>query len=76
MGRPPRQSFVRGWDVELKIDESQFAGLGAFLFGSVLERFLSLYAMTNSYTSLTMMAAQREGEMARWPPRSGGVELI
>jgi type VI secretion system protein ImpG len=76
MGGPPRQSFVRGWDVELKIDENQFAGLGAYLFGSVLERFLSLYGMTNSYTSLTMRTAQREGEMARWPPRSGGVELI
>ena len=37
-------TFARGRRVELEFDEEQFPGGGMFLFASVLERFLALYA--------------------------------
>jgi type VI secretion system protein ImpG len=53
-------SFVRGTLVEIEIDENQFAGGGAYLFASVLERFLGISASLNSFTQLVVTTPQRK----------------
>jgi type VI secretion system protein ImpG len=64
-------SFARGRRVEIELDEDQFAGGGVYLFASVLERFLALYASLNSFTVLAARTRQRRSIMREWEPRAG-----
>jgi type VI secretion system protein ImpG len=64
-------SFARGLRIDLEIDEEQFAGGGAFLFASVLERFFGLCASLNSFTQLRVTTPQRKEALYEWEPRSG-----
>jgi type VI secretion system protein ImpG len=68
--------FVRGVEVAFDFDEEQYVGSGVYLFASVLERFLALYASVNSFTQLVARSKQREGEIKRWPPRAGEQPLL
>lgn len=63
--------FARGLDVFLDLDETKFVGTSGFLFASVMERFLALYASVNSFSRLTAKFKQSESEFKRWPPRAG-----
>lgn len=63
--------FVRGLEVSIELDEQNFVGSGVYLFASVLERFLSLYASVNSFSQLVASTKQREGVLRRWPPHTG-----
>lgn len=70
-------AFARGTRVELELDEDQFVGSGVYLFASVMERFLALYASVNSFTQLVAKTRQRKGEVLReWPPRAGRKILL
>jgi type VI secretion system protein ImpG len=69
--RDTHPGFVRGLEVSIEFDEQNFVGSGVYLFASVLERFLSLYASVNSFSQLVASTKQREGVMRRWPPRTG-----
>lgn len=69
--RDTHPGFVRGLEVSIDFDEQNFVGSGVYLFASVLERFLSLYASVNSFSQLVASTKQREGVMRRWPPRTG-----
>jgi type VI secretion system protein ImpG len=71
-GQDTLRGFARGSEVKVTVDESAFVGSSAFLFISVLNRFLSLYASTNSFTQLVVHSAQREGVWKRWAPMAGG----
>jgi type VI secretion system protein ImpG len=64
-------SFARGRRVEIEFDETQFAGAGLYLFASVLERFLGLYASLNSFCVLAARSQQRKGLLREWAPRAG-----
>ncbi len=68
--------FCRGVEVTVEFDEEKYVGTGAFLFASVLERFLGQYASINSFTQLVARAKQGEGVIRRWPPRSATRTLI
>ncbi|HEV2864852.1 MAG TPA: type VI secretion system baseplate subunit TssF [Pyrinomonadaceae bacterium] len=63
--------YVRGVETAIEFDEEHFVGSGLYLFASVLERFLGLYASVNSFTQLVAAVRQREGVMKRWAPRAG-----
>lgn len=63
--------FVRGIETTIEFDEEQYVGSGVFLFASVLERFLALYASVNSFNQLVARTRQREGVVKRWKPRAG-----
>ncbi len=63
--------FVRGLETTIEFDEEQYVGSGLFLFASVLERFLGLYASINSFNQLVANTKQREGQFKRWQPRAG-----
>ena len=68
-------AFVRGLDVRLTLDPRAFAQ-GAFLFASVIERFLALHASVNSFVRLTAGFAGRPGVIRTWPPRAGAEPLL
>ena len=68
--------FVRGLETTITFDEEQFVGSGMFLFASVLERFLGLYASLNSFNQLTIRSQQREEDIKSFPPRAGEQELL
>ena len=68
--------FVRGIETTIEFDEEQYVGSGLFLFASVLERFLGLYASVNSFNQLVAITSQREGILKQWPPRAGQQVLL
>ena len=63
--------IARGRRVDVELDEDHFAGDGAFLFASVLERFLALHASLNSFTQLAARTRQRRRPLRVWAPRAG-----
>jgi type VI secretion system protein ImpG len=67
---------ARGTRVELQLDERQFTGGGAYLFASVLNRFLGNYATMNSFCQLAVWTNLRKEMLGEWPPRSGSQVLI
>ena len=69
-------SFVRGTRVEMLFDEEQFVGGGVYLFASVLEHFLGLYASLNSFSQLVAASEQRKEVLREWPPRAGQSILL
>lgn len=69
-------SFARGYQVEMEIDEEGFAGAGVYLFGSVLDRFLGMYASLNSFSQLIVRTPQRKEVLRQWPPRAGRKVLM
>lgn len=70
-GRP---IYSRGVEIKLSVDERKFADSSLYLFGCVLDYFFSLYVSINSFTQLTIV--NRQTELYRFPPRSGGKLLI
>jgi type VI secretion system protein ImpG len=67
---------ARGMRVELELDERQFASGGAYLFASVIERFLGQYVSMNSFCQLQAESNLRKGILGTWMPRSGSRVLI
>jgi type VI secretion system protein ImpG len=55
----------------MELDEEQFVGGGVYLFASVIESFLALYASLNSFSQLTVTVQQRREVLRRWQPRAG-----
>jgi type VI secretion system protein ImpG len=72
----PWNGFCRGMEVTIDFDEDKYVGAGAFLFASVLERFLGLYTSMNSFTQLVATTRQRSEPLRRWPPRAGEQTLL
>jgi type VI secretion system protein ImpG len=72
LGEAMLRGFARGTEITLTVDEAAFVGGSAFLFISVLNRFFSLYASTNSFTQLIVRSNQRQGVWKQWPPTVGG----
>jgi type VI secretion system protein ImpG len=75
-GTGPAGGFCRGVEVTVAFDEEKYVGTGVYLFASVLERFLGLYASLNSFTQLVARTKQGEGVLRRWPPRAGEQALV
>lgn len=69
-------TFARGRRIDLEFDEDKYPGGGMFLFASVLERFLALYASMNSFTQVAVHSRQRRRQVAEWPPRAGWRPLL
>jgi len=71
-------SFARGRKVILDLNEDQFSGGGSYLFASVIERFLAMYASMNSFSALVtrVRAKQQTYTLREWQPRAGFRPLI
>lgn len=72
----PGGGLARGLEITLELDEQKYLATGMYLFGAVLERFFGLYTSINSFTQLQVRTQQREGIIARWPPRAGERPLV
>ena len=68
----PFQVFVRGLEIELRLDEGSYIGTGSHLFASVLDHFFAQYVHTNSFTRLVVRATKDGEEILRCPARNGG----
>ncbi|MCK4659892.1 MAG: type VI secretion system baseplate subunit TssF [Phycisphaerae bacterium] len=69
--RMVRGAPLRGSQVEIELNEDHFAGEGdAYLFASVLDRFMGLYVTLNGYSQITARFT-RCGETYVFPPRCG-----
>lgn len=62
--------YGRGAAIDLVVDEELFAGSSAYLFGSILERYLSRHISLNSFIEVRLNSAQR-GLIGHWSPRFG-----
>lgn len=62
--------IAHGIEVNVKVDETGFEGTGAYLLGSVLERYFARYASVNSFTETVLSSIQRD-EIERWPVQLG-----
>ncbi|SHI04272.1 type VI secretion system protein ImpG [Pantoea sesami] len=60
--------FGRGLQLHLTLDDAACEGIGAFVFGSVLDIFFARYAALNSFTQ-TVLYTQSRGLIMRWPLR-------
>jgi type VI secretion system protein ImpG len=72
----PWNGFCRGLEVAITFDEEKYVGGSAFLFASVLERFLGLYVSLNSFSQLIARTRRRQEPLKRWPPRAGEQILL
>lgn len=72
----PFPTFVRGTEVQLRVDEASFVGTGLRLFVQVLDHFFGLYAHANSFTQLKVFAAHSNEELIACPRRSGSTDLL
>jgi type VI secretion system protein ImpG len=75
LGGAMEGGICRGIEITLDFDEEKF-GSSAFLFASVLERFLALYASLNSFVELVVTTGGSDSELNRWPPRPGEMPLL
>jgi len=63
-------AFGRGIEIDLRVDESRLPGSGAFLLGSVLEKFMAQHVSINAFTQ-TRLVSDSRAEVYRWPARIG-----
>lgn len=70
----PQRGLCRGLEVTMELDPDHFPRRGAYLFAAVIERFLSLYATTSSFTELN--ATTPRGPFKKWPARTGAIPLM
>ena len=66
-----RGAAVRGTCIHVELDEDHFAGEGdAYLFATILDRFMALYSTLNAFTQLTVRFS-RSGQVTDFKPRWG-----
>jgi len=65
-----RLAFGRGQQARIRLDDASYENGRMFLFTSVLDRFLAEFASVNSFIE-TVFDSQDQGEIARWPARTG-----
>lgn len=75
IGHGGQPAFGRGMEVRLRLDEDSYLGTGAFLFATVLDRFLGLYCSLNSFTKVVVGTNKRE-VLWRGPRRAGERVLV
>ena len=63
--------YGRGVKCDLTVDEDGFSGISPYLFGLVLEHYLSRHVAINTFTQTTLHSMQR-GQISVWPVRMGG----
>jgi type VI secretion system protein ImpG len=69
-------AFARGTQVHMEFNEEDYSGGGVYLFASVIDHFLGLYASLNSFSQLVVKTRQRRGVLKEWPPRAGQAILM
>jgi type VI secretion system protein ImpG len=70
-----RMAMARGLKVEIELDDSSYDQSRIFMFTAVIERFLSEFAIVNSFTE-AHFRTKLQGEIASWTPRIGRRQAI
>lgn len=70
------QSFVRGIEIAVSVDESALRNVTLGTFARVLEQILAPYAPTNSYVQLAIRSAQTNDELLRCAAQQGTRSLV
>lgn len=73
------ETFARGTQIRLTLEDENFRGDSAFLFASVLSRFFAMYTSINSFTRLAANTSARDERGVppwTWPAESGNRALI
>ncbi len=65
------RGFCKGLEITLTVDPAYYAGSSAYLFGSVLRKFFSLYVSVNSFAETVLRQTTQEGIWKRWSPMTG-----
>ena len=73
---PETGAMCRGTDVELELDPGQVDEGMLYLFATVLDRFLALYASVNAFSRLTARLSGRESAPWTLPARAGARVLL
>ena len=72
----PAFGFCRGIELEITFDPEKYAGVGAFLLASVLDKFVGLYASINSFTRLSTRMRNAPEPFKVWPYRVGDQTIV
>jgi type VI secretion system protein ImpG len=67
--------YGRGVQCQITVDEDGFSGVSPYLFGVVLEHYLSRHVAINMFTETELVSMQR-GVIERWPVRMGTRNVI
>lgn len=70
------QGFFRGVEVTIEFEESEYAESGLFMLTSVLERCLSQFVSSNSFTQLVAKTLPGGKVFKIWEPRRGVRALL
>lgn len=73
---PGSGAICRGVDVTLELDAGRLEGSGAYVFASVIDRFLGLYTSINSFSRLTVQLQGRSDALCTFPARAGERPLL
>ncbi len=68
--------FCQGQEVVIEFDEDRFSGSSVFLFASILERFVAMYASVNAFTKLKAVTKNQRKVIHTWPARIGDKVLL
>jgi type VI secretion system protein ImpG len=69
---------AQGIEVTLQLDEERFSDHTAYLFSTLIDRFLGAWVSINSFSRTVATSRQQESrrEQWRWPPRAGSRMLV
>lgn len=69
---------AQGIEVTLQLDEERFSDHTAYLFSTLIDRFLGAWVSINSFSRTVATSRQQESrrEQWRWPPRAGSRTLV
>ncbi len=76
IGTDAWRGLVRGTEVRVALSSDAFAGVGPFLFATVLRQFLGLQAHINSFVRLVVVDADQPEEAYQWPALAGATSLL
>ena len=68
----PLGGVVRGQDYSVYLDREAFRLSSAFIFSSVLDRFLNLYCGIGGFSRLAVYMGSGSEPYCEWPARAGG----
>jgi type VI secretion system protein ImpG len=71
-----RSAMCQGTHFILTCDESFYAGNSLYLFGLVVDEFLSQFCTINTFTQLSIKTTKNLRVELEWPPRTGCQPLV
>jgi len=71
-----RSAMCQGTHFLLTCDESYYEGNGLYLFGLIMDEFLSQFCAINTFTQLSIKTTKHSRIELEWPPRTGCQPLV